>query len=434
MIGATFFVASNTTRDARASITLTANSSMTSFAASNHQDICRCVGGPLHRDGLSRYGSAAGLLFRLTHDLAGEPARRALYERRPLTRQTDAGLSDDHALARTLDAPALWRKLTRPRPEPDMTQIPTAFAVMANSFEEAGHHARQGLDLAPHGTHATAARAHAKQAGRQLAVAGLNLAVASPHIQANPPLHHDHDAGYIEGEQARFAVIDGGAVGRDTAVLDACLRACAALDRAVHAGDAHALRVVMDTLFEIAVDYPNAVLSFCDDVPMVGTLSQAATDWLAARNAYDAARAEAAARQAAWEASLPSAAELMRAVAAEANGEGTSFDSEGSTLWHEPTHGGWSLTNAYGVDHCRFLASERDFEQLIDAVRHGQDIGPAPPGCEARDEPVEDDSDIARCTRATRRRWRCWPGSGSRSTRRRLSSANARVSLFFTRR
>ncbi|HEM7851462.1 hypothetical protein LGM85_22780 [Burkholderia multivorans] len=267
-------------------------------------------------------------------------------------------------------------------------------AVVNHALEAAGHHALERLGLDPHGTHSTAARVQAKQAGRQLAVAGLNLADASPHILANPPLHHDHDTGYIEGEQARFAVIYGGAGGLDTAGLDACLRARAALDRAVHAGDADALSVVMDTIFGIAADYPNAVLPFFDDVPEVGTLSHAAAVWLAARNAYDAARAQAAARQAAWEASLPSAAELMRAVAAEANGEGKSFDFEGYTLWHEPAYGGWSLTNAYGVDDCRFLGSERDFQQLIDTVRRGQDIGPVPPGCEAPEEPVEDDSDI----------------------------------------
>ncbi|MBJ9696950.1 hypothetical protein [Burkholderia cenocepacia] len=106
---------------------------MTGITASNHQETCRCVGGPLHRDGLSPAGDSAGLLFRLTHDFPGEPARQAVYERRPLTRQTDAGpdtrdflvlvsvtnqdgnqvepaLSDDQALALTLDAPALFWK------------------------------------------------------------------------------------------------------------------------------------------------------------------------------------------------------------------------------------------------------------------------------------------------------------------------------------
>ncbi|MCR4471596.1 hypothetical protein [Burkholderia sp. SCN-KJ] len=150
----------------------------------------------------------------------------------------------------------------------------------------------------------------------------------------------------------------------------------------------------MDAIFGIAADYPHAVLPFFDDVPEVGTLSQAAAVWLAARDAYDAARAEADARQAAWEASQPSAAELMQVVEAEANGEGTSFDFEGYTLWHEPDHGGWSLTNAYGIDHCRFLASERDSQQLIDTVRRGQDIGPVPPGCEEPDAPYEDQADI----------------------------------------
>lgn len=266
--------------------------------------------------------------------------------------------------------------------------------LINHALEAAGHHAMERLGLDPHGAHAAAARAHAKQAGRRLAVAGLSLADASPHITANPPLHHDHDAGYIDGAKARFAAVYGGAGGLDTAGLDACLRARAALDRAVHAGDADAVQIAMDVIFGIAADYPSAVLPFFDDVPEVGALSQAAAVWLAARDAYDAALAEAAARQAEWEGSLPSAAELMRAVAAEANGEGTSFDFEGYTLWHEPDHGGWSLTNAYGIDACRFLASERDFQQVIESVRRGQEIGPVPPGCEMPDVPVEDDSDI----------------------------------------
>ncbi|WP_321959271.1 hypothetical protein [Burkholderia cenocepacia] len=242
--------------------------------------------------------------------------------------------------------------------------------------------------------HAAAARAHAKQAGRQLAVAGHNHEDASPHIQANPPLEQVHHVGFIEGEQARFAVNFGGAGGLDTTGLDACLHARAVLDRAIHLRDPEAACVGINAVFQIAADYPGARLPFFDDVPEVDALSQAAAVWVAARDAYDAARAEAEARQAEWEASLPSAAELMQSVAAEAKGEGTSFDFEGYTLWHEPDHGGWSLTNAYGVDHCRFLTSERDFQQLIDTVRRGQDIGPVPPGREAPDEPVEDDSDI----------------------------------------
>jgi hypothetical protein len=263
-----------------------------------------------------------------------------------------------------------------------------------HALEAAGHHAMERLGLDPHGRHAAAARAHAKQAGRQLAVAGLDPADVSPHITANPPLHQDHEAGYVDGEKARFAAIHGGVGGLDTAGLDACLRARAVLDRANHLYDAEAAHVAINAVFQIATKYPHAVLPFFDDIPEVEGLRRAAVTWRAATDAHDAVRAEAAARQAAWEASLPSAAELMRAVAAEANGEGTSFDFEGYTLWHEPDHGGWSLTNAYGIDHCRFLASERDFQQLIDAVRRGQDIGPVPPGCEMPDEPVEDDSDI----------------------------------------
>ncbi len=262
-----------------------------------------------------------------------------------------------------------------------------------HALEAAYHHALERIDNDPT-THAAAARAHAKQAGRQLAVAGYNQGDASPHIQANPPLHNDHDAGYIEGEKARFAVTFSEAGGLDRAGLDACLRARAVFDQAVLARDAEAVHALMDTILGIAARYPSGILPFFDDVPEVDGLRQAAAVWVAARQSADAARARAAARQAEWEASLPSAAELMQAVAAEANGEGTSFDFEGYTLWHEPDHGGWSLTNAYGIDHCRFLASERDFQQLIDTVRRGQDIGPVPPGCEEPDAPYQDQSDI----------------------------------------
>ncbi|MGY4837951.1 hypothetical protein [Burkholderia pyrrocinia] len=267
-------------------------------------------------------------------------------------------------------------------------------AAVNHALEAASHHAMERLGIDPHGMHAAAARAHAKQAGRQLAVAGHNHEDASPHIKANPALEQVHHVGYIEGEQARFAANFGGAGGLDTTGLDACLHARAVLDRAIHARDAEAASVGINAVFQIATDYPGALLPFFDDVPEVDALRRAAVAWRSATDAHDAARAAAAARQAEWEASLPSAAELMRAVAAEANGEGTSFDFEGYTLWHEPDHGGWSLTNAYGVDHCRFLASERDFQQLIDTVRRGQDIGPVPPGCEVPDEPVEDDSYI----------------------------------------
>lgn len=262
-----------------------------------------------------------------------------------------------------------------------------------HALEAACYHALERLGNDP-ATHAVAARAHVKQAGRQLAVAGNNQGDASPHIKANPPLQHDHDAGYFEGANARFAIDFGGAGGLDRACLDACLRARAAFDQAVLARDSEAVHAVMDTILGIAATYPSGILPFFDDVPEVDGLRQAAVVWVEARHAADAARARAAARQAEWEASLPFATELMRVVAAEANGDGTSFDFEGYTLRHEPDHGGWSLTNAYGVDHCRFLTSERDFQQLIDTVRRGQDIGPVPPGCEEPDAPYEDQSDI----------------------------------------
>ncbi|WP_143281331.1 hypothetical protein, partial [Burkholderia cenocepacia] len=94
-----------------------------------------------------------------------------------------------------------------------------------HALEAACHHALEKISAYPYCSHAAAARAHAKQAGRQLAMAGLDRADASPHVTANPPLHRDHHAGYVEAEKARFAVLYGGTGGLDTAGLDACLRA-----------------------------------------------------------------------------------------------------------------------------------------------------------------------------------------------------------------
>ncbi|WP_186064817.1 hypothetical protein [Burkholderia gladioli] len=47
------------------------------------------------------------------------------------------------------------------------------------------------------------------------------------------------------------------------------------------------------------------------------------------------------------------------------------------------------VSYGYGVDHCAFLSSERDFARLIDAVRTGRDLGPVPfvgDGFEEEDE------------------------------------------------
>ncbi len=104
-------------------------------AATQPQAACFCVGGPLHGDGLSPFGDSAGLLYRLSHDFAGEPGRQAIYERKSLTRTTGAGtetrdflvlvsvtdpdgkldaehpgLSDDEALAKTeADPTRFWK-------------------------------------------------------------------------------------------------------------------------------------------------------------------------------------------------------------------------------------------------------------------------------------------------------------------------------------
>ncbi|WP_322080113.1 hypothetical protein [Burkholderia cenocepacia] len=248
-------------------------------------------------------------------------------------------------------------------------------------------HTLVGLGLDPDGAQAAAAHAHARQAGRYRAVAGEYKDPASGHISAHPPLADSYEAGYAEGERARLFG------GLDRAALDACLAVRDDLDRAVAQRDAGLVDAVMVELLDLAVAYPGVNLPFFDDVPELNALMAAADRWRVAEQAWQArleARNQAAEREAQRLASLPSAAELVRTVAAEANGEGRSFAFEGYTLWHEPEHGGWSLTNAYGVDNCALLSSERDFQRLLDAIKQGRDIGPVPPGCESPEVEVDD--------------------------------------------
>jgi hypothetical protein len=125
----------------------------------------------------------------------------------------------------------------------------------------------------------------------------------------------------------------------------------------------------MQSIFSIAADYPGIALPFFSDTPEIKNLALAAVTWGQAKKALE----DASVRRAEWEASLPSATELKKQVETIANAEGKSFEFEGYTLWHEPEHGGWSLTNAYGVDNCAFLASEHHFQRLLDAIIKGDE-------------------------------------------------------------
>uniref|UniRef100_UPI0005BC8EA9 hypothetical protein n=1 Tax=Burkholderia gladioli TaxID=28095 RepID=UPI0005BC8EA9 len=218
------------------------------------------------------------------------------------------------------------------------------------------------------------------------ALAGEDLAAASGHVRAFPALLAAYQAGYAEGEEARLAL--GAQAGGPTFVR-ACLIVRDDLDRAFHARDEWAIHDAVDAVCAVAERYPAFRLRFFDDVPEARDIAKL-TDWIvSARQKWDARQQARRDAQAHLEARLPGAAALRQRAVNEATGNGASLDFEGYTLWHEPDAGGWSVTNAYGVDHCAFLSSERDFARLIDAVRTGRDLGPVPlvgDGAEEEDE------------------------------------------------
>lgn len=275
-------------------------------------------------------------------------------------------------------APAFARRMIR-----DRLQVNHALAADVHHTAERGGWASPPLApvMVP-----IAARAHARQAGRHDALAGEDLAAASGHVSAFPALLAAYQAGYAEGEEARLAL--GAQAGGPTFVR-ACLIVRGDLDRACHAQDEWAIHDAVDAICAVAERYPAFGLRFFDDVPEAREIAEL-TDWIvSARQKWDARQQARRDAQAHLEARLPGAAALRQRAVNEATGDGASLDFEGYTLWHEPDAGGWSVTNAYGVDHCAFLASEHDFARLIDAVRTGRDLGPVPlvgDGSEEEDE------------------------------------------------
>ncbi|MDN7500046.1 hypothetical protein QZM89_33145 [Burkholderia gladioli] len=275
-------------------------------------------------------------------------------------------------------APAFARRVIR-----DRLHVNHALAADVHHTAERGGWASPPL---ARGMVPIAARAHARQAGRHDALAGQDLAAASAHVSAFPALRAAYEAGYAEGEEARLAL--GAQAGGPTFVR-ACLIVRDDLDRAFHAQDEWAIHDAVDAVCWVAERYPGYRLRFFDDVPEARDIAELA-DWIvSARQKWDARQQARRDAQAHLEARLPGPAALRQRAVNEATGNGASLDFEGYTLWHEPDAGGWSVTNAYGVDHCAFLSSERDFAQLIDAVRRGRDIGPVPPGSGPEDDEEE---------------------------------------------
>jgi len=240
-------------------------------------------------------------------------------------------------------------------------------------------HTRERLGLDHSGNDATAARSYARQAGRDAAIAGEILGEASGHITRFGVLSHEYAKGFAEAESVLIS-------GLASTLVTKCFNARTGIDKAIHERDRDAVYDAMQSIFSIAADYSGVVPPFFSDIPEVNKLVEAAATWRLAMQGLE----EAAVRRAEWEALLPYSIELKKQVETEANGAGESFEFEGYTLWHEPEFGGWSLTNAYGVDNCAFLASEGHFQWLLDAVKKGEEIGPVPPICQ---HPSDDDSD-----------------------------------------
>ncbi|KKJ06058.1 hypothetical protein XF14_13770 [Burkholderia gladioli] len=275
-------------------------------------------------------------------------------------------------------APAFARRVIR-----DRLHVNHALAADVHHTAERGGWASSPLArvMVP-----IAARAHARHAGRHDALAGQDLAATSAHVSAFPALRAAYEAGYAEGEEARLAL---GAQAGGPAFVRACLIVRDDFDGAFHAQDEWALHDAVDAVCAVAERYPAFRLRFFEDVPEVRDIAEL-TDWIvAARREWNARQQARRDIQAHLEARLPSAAALHQRALNEATGDGASLDFEGYTLWHEPKAGGWSVTNAYGIDHCAFLSSERDFAQLIDAVRRGRDLGPVPPGSGPEDDEEE---------------------------------------------
>jgi hypothetical protein len=160
-----------------------------------------------------------------------------------------------------------------------------------------------------------------------------------------------------------------------------------------------------DHAFETALTAPDVDLSQLDAIPELAAIHDAAQRYATSKEA----QRKAADNHATWLASLPTAAELM----AEVNASEGSYDFHGYTLWRECD--GWSLTNAYGVDNCAFLAREGHFEWLLESVRKGEDLGPVPPYCQDPDDDdrrsPEDDRFDACDSAALLMLERLWPDS-----------------------
>lgn len=156
----------------------------------------------------------------------------------------------------------------------------------------------------------------------------------------------------------------------------ACLTARADFEKACISRDVDALTMAFDLVFEQVLKFPDIELPLIASVPEMQNLVQEARAFsrsIASKEKNERYRAE-------WVAKLPSASELLQ----EAITAGERFEFNGYTLWKEAD--GWSLTNAYGIDNCAFLSTEKNFGWLLRCVREDKDIGPVPPMCEDPDD------------------------------------------------
>jgi len=69
------------------------------------------------------------------------------------------------------------------------------------------HHAFERMNQDRYGKHAAAARAHARQAGREAALQNLGLEVVSPHIENVRILHTEYEHAFAEVERLHISAL-----------------------------------------------------------------------------------------------------------------------------------------------------------------------------------------------------------------------------------
>lgn len=159
----------------------------------------------------------------------------------------------------------------------------------------------------------------------------------------------------------------------------ACLRARVQFVVACIWEDFEAIWMAYDQAFAIAVEHRERPLPFLSDMPEMDAVIQAA------RHAGTALQAEAECRKRheRWSAGLPTPLQLRDQALAWGD---KPFHFHGYTFWPDEERGDWSITNAYGIDDCARLDSEKSFAWFLATLREGTEIGLAPTISHSQDD------------------------------------------------